>query len=111
MKNCKNIVILGILFCAISSQASEVPPCEKDLTPEKIEPSRYPTSPQKPKEMKGEVFLQFIVEQSGAVSNPTVIESNHVRFSRLALEAVSLYQFPPQFMECTHELKVTFIIE
>ncbi len=95
----------------MNAQANEVPRCAKDLTPEKIELPRYPTSPQKPKEMNGEVFLQFIVEQSGAVSNPIIVESSHIRFGHLALEAVSLYKYPPQSEKCSHQLKVTFVIE
>lgn len=109
---------LTIFILAIASStfwgkayAHEIPQCEKGMQAEKIEPPQYPTSPQRPSEMNGTVLLQFIVNESGTVSDPIVIESSNKRFHRSAQKAILQAKFPTQQVKCTHQHRFTYVVE
>lgn len=112
MKNLAIFILAISVFTFLGkAYTHEIPSCEKGLQAEKIEPPKYPTSPQRPSEMNGTVLLQFIVNESGAVSDSLVVESSHKRFNRSAQKAILQAKFPPQKVKCTHQYRYTYVVE
>lgn len=45
--------------------------------------------------MRGEVLLEFVVDKTGAIKNPVVLQSNNPCFNEAAIEALSKWKFEP----------------